>query len=98
MSSEIQEISSPRVSNPENGSSRIKKIVSIQDQSSKIPSGKLFLVILSLICAIFLSSFEQVSVSTTLPGIAREFGSSTSISWVGTAFLVATSFATVELN
>jgi hypothetical protein len=31
----------------------------------------------------------MVSVSTTLPGIARDFGTTTDISWVGTAFLVA---------
>jgi predicted MFS family arabinose efflux permease len=67
----------------------LRKIVSLQDQSSRMPAKKLLVVTLSLIFAIFLSSFEQVSVSTTLPGIARDFGASAAISWVGTAFLVA---------
>jgi hypothetical protein len=68
---------------------RLRKVISIQDQSSQIPPKKLFVVTLSLIFTIFLSAFEMVSVSTTLPGIARDFGTTTDISWVGTAFLVA---------
>jgi hypothetical protein len=67
----------------------LQKVVFLQDQSSRMPPKKLALVTISLILAIFLTSFEQVSVSTTLPGIAKDFGTSTSISWVGTAFLVA---------
>jgi MFS family permease len=68
-----------------------REVVSIEDQSSQIPPKKLFVVVSSLMCAIFLSAFEMVSVSTALPGIARDFGTSTAISWVGTAFLVAKS-------
>src|SRR5271170_1830800 len=64
----------------------LRRVVSIQDQRSRIPRKKIFIVMLSLMCSIFLSSFEQVSVSTTLPGIARDFGTSTAIAWVGTAF------------
>ena len=71
------------------GGEKLKKVVSIQDQSSRLPPKKLLVITLSLIFAIFLSSFEQVSVSTTLPGVARDFGTSTAISWVGTAFLIA---------
>jgi hypothetical protein len=67
----------------------LRKTVSLQDQSSRMPAKKLLVVTLSLIFAIFLSSFEQVSVSTTTPGIARDFGASAAISWVGTSFLVA---------
>lgn len=67
----------------------LKRVVSIQDQSSRLPPKKLAVITLSLIFAIFLSSFEQVSVSTTLPGVAKDFGTSTAISWVGTAFLIA---------
>ena len=66
----------------------LKKVVSLQDQTSRLPPKDLIIVTTSLLFAIFLSSFEQTSVSTTLPGIARDFGTSTSISWVGTAFLV----------
>jgi MFS family permease len=74
------------------GGARLRKVVSIQDQSSRLPPRKLAVITLSLIFAIFLSSFEQVSVSTTLPGVAKDFGTSTAISWVGTAFLIAKSF------
>ena len=66
----------------------LKKEVSLEDQTSRLPPKELVLVTTSLLFAIFLSSFEQNSVSTTLPGIARDFGTSTAISWVGTAFLV----------
>lgn len=67
----------------------LRKTVSLQDQTSRMPARKLVVVTLSLIFAIFLSSFEQVSVSTTTPGIAKDFGASAAISWVGTSFLVA---------
>jgi hypothetical protein len=73
----------------ETGGAPLKKVVSLQDQSSRLPPKKLYVITLSLVFAIFLSSFEQVSVSTTLPGIAKDFGASTAISWVGTAFLIA---------
>jgi hypothetical protein len=69
----------------------LRRTVSIEDQSTRLPPRKLAMVTMSLIFAIFLSSFEQVSVSTTLPGIARDFGTSSAISWVGTSFLVAKS-------
>lgn len=75
----------------ETGGASMKKVVSLQDQSSRLPPKKLYVITLSLVFAIFLSSFEQVSVSTTLPGIAKDFGASTAISWVGTAFLIAKS-------
>jgi hypothetical protein len=67
----------------------LRKTVSITDQSSRLPARKLAVVVVSLIFSIFLTSFEQTSVSTALPGIARDLGSSTAISWVGTAYLVA---------
>ena len=74
-----------------NSDTSLREVVSIEDQSSRIPPKKLFVVVFSLTCTIFLSAFEMVSVSTALPGIARDFGTSTAISWVGTAFLVAKS-------
>ena len=69
----------------------LREVVSIDDQSSRIPPKKLFVVVFSLMSTAFLSAFEMVSVSTALPGIGRDFGTSTAISWVGTAFLVAKS-------
>jgi hypothetical protein len=75
----------------------LRKTVSLQDQSSRMPAKKLLVVTLSLIFAIFLSSFEQVSVSTTTPGIARDFGASAAISWVGTSFLVAKFVSLLDL-
>jgi len=65
-----------------------RKVVDIQDQSTR--PKKILFVTVALCFSIFLSSFEQVAVSTTVPGIARDFGTSTAISWVGTSFLVAT--------
>jgi hypothetical protein len=69
---------------------KVRRTVTLVDQSQTALSGKkLVIVIVSLAAIIFLASFQQVSVSTTLPGIAKDFGTSTAISWVGTAFLVA---------
>ena len=65
-----------------------REVIDVEDQSTRPKN--VFLVVLALCFSIFLSSFEQVSVSTTVPGIARDFGASTAISWVGTSFLVAT--------
>jgi len=69
---------------------KVRQVPTLDDQSQSALRGKrLVIVITSLACIIFLASFQQVSVSTTLPGIAKDFGASTAISWVGTAFLVA---------
>jgi len=70
----------------------VRRVPTLEDQSQSTLRGKrLVIVITSLACIIFLASFQQVSVSTSLPGIAKDFGASTAISWVGTGFLVAKS-------
>ena len=70
-------------------SNQFKRRPSVEDKSSRRPSRKLCFVVLSLIFAIFVSSFDKVSVSATLPGVARDFGTTTAISRVGTPFLIA---------
>jgi MFS family permease len=68
----------------------------ILDQSAKPPTSKLLLLILGLQIALFLSFIDSTSVSTILPVIGNELDAAESITWAGTAFLVAnTSFQIV---
>ncbi|CAG8810325.1 967_t:CDS:2, partial [Gigaspora margarita] len=54
---------------------------------------ELFLVTLSLGCAIFLSALDQTIVATALPKIASDFNGLEQIAWVATSFLLTlTSF------
>lgn len=68
----------------------------ILDQSARLPTPKLLLLILGLQIALFLSFIDSTSVSTILPVIGTELDAAESITWAGTAFLVAnTSFQIV---
>ncbi|KAF0535892.1 MFS general substrate transporter [Gigaspora margarita] len=54
---------------------------------------ELFLVTLSLGCAVFLSALDQTIVATALPKIASDFNGLEQIAWVATSFLLTlTSF------
>ncbi|KAF9428198.1 hypothetical protein BGZ94_003130 [Podila epigama] len=49
-----------------------------------------FLVFLGILLTLFLAALDQTIVSTTLPSIAKDFDNFSDISWVGTAYLLAT--------
>jgi len=70
--------------------------IQLQDQSATLPTGKLLLLFLGLQIALFLSFVDSTSVSTILPVIGTDLDAAESITWAGTAFLVAnTSFQIV---
>ena len=63
-----------------------------QDFGPKEPltSVRRILVFLGIFVTLFLSALDQTIVTTTLPAIAADFGDFSDISWVGTAYLIAT--------
>jgi MFS family permease len=64
-----------------------------QDQSVSLPRAKLLILIFGLQTALLISFVDSTSVSTILPIIGKELDAAESITWAGTAFLVAnTSF------
>lgn len=64
-----------------------------QDQSVRLPKAKLLILVLGLQTALFISFIDSTSVSTILPIIGRDLDAAESVTWAGTAFLVAnTSF------
>lgn len=69
----------------------------LQDQSKRLQGTQLLLVFVGLQLALFLSFLDSTSVSTAAPIIGQDLGASSSITWVGTSFLVAnTSFQIVS--
>jgi MFS family permease len=64
-----------------------------QDQSVSLPRGRLLVLIFGLQIALLISFVDSTSVSTILPIIGKDLDAAESITWAGTAFLVAnTSF------
>jgi MFS family permease len=73
----------------------LPKIV-LQEQTNTLSRPKLLLLFLGLQTALFISFIDSTSVSTVLPIIARDLDAADSITWAGTAFLVAnTSFQVI---
>ncbi|KEP55016.1 MFS transporter [Rhizoctonia solani 123E] len=72
-------------------------IVTIEDQSSRLPFKKLLVVFLSLFVCLFVSFLDQTSVSTVLPAIAHDLGAADRINWVGISFLVATTSSQIVI-
>ncbi|OCF39388.1 hypothetical protein I317_06816 [Kwoniella heveanensis CBS 569] len=66
-----------------------RKEVVLQDQAIRLPLHRLLLIYFGIGLALFLSFLDQTSVSTAAPVIGGDIGGSDSISWLGTAFLVA---------
>jgi MFS family permease len=67
--------------------------VQVQDQTVRLSQTKLLLLLFGLQVALFCSFIDSTSVSTILPVIADDLGAAASITWAGTAFLIAnTSF------
>ncbi|KAJ1310855.1 hypothetical protein OPQ81_009373 [Rhizoctonia solani] len=74
-----------------------RNIVTIEDQSSRLPFKKLLVVFLSLFVCLFVSFLDQTSVSTVLPAIAHDLGAADRINWVGISFLVATTSSQIVI-
>lgn len=64
----------------------------LQDQSKRLQGTQLLLVFVGLQLALFLSFLDSTSVSTAAPIIGQDLNASSSITWVGTSFLVSASF------
>ncbi|WVF66413.1 hypothetical protein IAT40_001153 [Kwoniella sp. CBS 6097] len=63
------------------------------DQTTRLSKSKLLLLCFGLQTALFLSFIDSTSVSTILPIVGADLDAANSITWAGTAFLVAnTSF------
>ncbi|KAL4895218.1 major facilitator superfamily-domain-containing protein [Aspergillus ambiguus] len=58
-------------------------------QAVTLPQNRLVLVFLALAMAQFTSYLDQTSVSTALPAVASSLTTGSSISWVGTSFLIS---------
>ncbi|KAF8609401.1 MFS general substrate transporter [Ceratobasidium sp. AG-I] len=74
-----------------------RPIITIEDQSSRLPFKKLLVVFLSLFICLFISFLDQTSVSTVLPAIAHDLGAADRINWVGISFLVATTSSQIVI-
>ncbi|KAG0026578.1 hypothetical protein BGZ81_006238 [Podila clonocystis] len=63
-----------------------------QDFGPKVPLTPIrrVLVFLGILTTLFLAALDQTIVTTTLPSIAKDFDNFADISWVGTAYLLAT--------
>ncbi|GAA5994953.1 uncharacterized protein JCM10292_004450 [Rhodotorula paludigena] len=64
-------------------------VAALQDQTSNLSGGQLLIVFFGLQVALFLSFLDSTSVSTAAPEIGRALNASSSISWVGSSFLLA---------
>jgi MFS family permease len=69
----------------------------LQDQAVQLSPSKLLIVFIGLQAALFLSFVDATSVSTILPIVGSDLDAASSITWAGTAFLVAnTSFQIIS--
>ncbi|KAK8858459.1 hypothetical protein IAR55_002686 [Kwoniella newhampshirensis] len=68
---------------------RLKKTISIQDQSSRMPFKRILWTYFGIGVALIVSFMDQTAVSTAAPEIGTDLGASASISWLGTAFFVS---------
>ncbi|KAK9899515.1 MFS general substrate transporter [Cystobasidium minutum MCA 4210] len=68
---------------------RAKRIISFDDQTSRLSRSKLVVVFLGLSFTIFLSLADQVTVATAAPVIGKALEAGESIAWVGTSYLIA---------
>ena len=61
----------------------------LRDQTNLLPRKQLLVVYAVLACSLFTTFVDQNGVSTMLPSIARDFNAQATISWAGTANLIA---------
>ncbi|MPY64950.1 DHA2 family efflux MFS transporter permease subunit, partial [Streptomyces spongiae] len=64
-----------------------------QTPSARLAPGRVRLVFLGLVLALMLAALEPMTVATALPGIADELHGQDRVSWVMTAYLLATAVA-----
>ncbi|CAE6446435.1 unnamed protein product [Rhizoctonia solani] len=74
-----------------------RNIITIEDQTSRLPFKKLLVVFFNLFVCLFVSFLDQTSVSTVLPAIAHDLGAADRINWVGISFLVATTSSQIVI-
>ena len=60
-----------------------------QSEEQVIPKNNLLLVFSGLMCAVFLAALDQTIVATALPTIVQDLGGGNNISWVGSAYMLA---------
>ncbi|EIW84712.1 MFS amino acid permease [Coniophora puteana RWD-64-598 SS2] len=60
-----------------------------QSEEQVIPKNNLPLVFSGLMCAVFLAALDQTIVATALPTIVQDLGGGNNISWVGSAYMLA---------
>ncbi|KIW77236.1 hypothetical protein Z517_09682 [Fonsecaea pedrosoi CBS 271.37] len=61
----------------------------LTDQTQRLPFARLIIVYLCLAMCFFVSFLDVNSTTTALPAIARSLGISSTITWVGTSYLLA---------
>ncbi|OAP55801.1 hypothetical protein AYL99_09953 [Fonsecaea erecta] len=66
-----------------------KSQIELTDQSQRLPFARLIIVYLCLAMCFFVSFLDVNSTTTALPAIARSLGISSTITWVGTSYLLA---------
>ncbi|EIW84739.1 MFS amino acid permease [Coniophora puteana RWD-64-598 SS2] len=60
-----------------------------ESEQQVIPKNNLPLVLGGLMCAAFLAALDQTIVATALPTIVQDLGGGNNISWVGSAYMLA---------
>ena len=68
--------------------SNSSNVHSIDDQTSRLPFGRLMLVYACLATAYFTSTLDINAVATALPVIGNSLSAGTTITWAGTAYLM----------
>ncbi|KAF1969047.1 hypothetical protein BU23DRAFT_248699 [Bimuria novae-zelandiae CBS 107.79] len=77
-----------------NGDHEAQPAADAQDGSPQRSKLKIALIMLSLCIAVLLVALDISIVTTALPTIAEQFNSASGYTWVGSAYLIATSAAT----
>ncbi|KAH9946136.1 MFS amino acid permease [Epithele typhae] len=62
-----------------------------QNEEHVLPKNRMSLVFTGLMCCVFLAALDQTIVATALPTIVAQLGGGKEYSWVGSAYLLASS-------
>ncbi|KIW20357.1 hypothetical protein PV08_00932 [Exophiala spinifera] len=80
---------SPASKEKEDGENNKTKDVQTSESDIVYPSGiKLWLLLMSVLVGMLLSSLDRLIISTAIPQITNEFNSADDIGWYGTAYLL----------
>ncbi|KAH9928567.1 major facilitator superfamily domain-containing protein [Epithele typhae] len=63
----------------------------MQDERHYLPKNHIGIVFTGLMCCMFLAALDQTIVATALPTIVKDLGGGSEYSWVGSAYLLASS-------